>query len=111
MKFKPEEFEVILGDTVECTVTGLKGIATARCLYLHGCDHIGIQPPADNKIGKVPALVWIDSPQVKIINAVNKKTEEKTELFIHRRRGGPAEHPRERNHPNYNEGTVLGEYD
>ena len=108
--------EITLGDSVECTIIGLQGIATSRCLYLHGCDHIGIQPRADNKTGKVPALVWVDSPQVKVIKKVGLKEQIQTQKRHQTRlgwwphyRGGPGPHPGDRNHPGINddEGTHL----
>ena len=94
--------EIKLGDKVKDTITGLIGIATARCLYIHGCDHIGIQPPADNEKGKVPSLVWVDSPQVEVIKAKKKKEEVKKIKW-----GGPGGHPNEKAHPEYDEGVHL----
>jgi len=95
-----------LGDKVKDTVTGLIGIATSRCIYLNGCDHIGIQPPADNKTGRVPSIVWVDVPQVEVylfrkFTRVKSKDSKKI--------GGPATHPTDRAHPEYNndEGVHL----
>ena len=99
--------EVELGDKVKCTITGLIGIAASRCLYLHGCDHIGIQPPADNKTGRVPSIVWVDSPQVTVVKTRTIKVAKKSRAS--RGPGGPGAHPGERAHPNYDEGTFLNE--
>jgi len=96
--------EIELGDKVKCTVTGLSGVATARCLYLHGCDHIGIQPKADMKAGTVPSLVWVDLPQVALIKAAKKSENYVSELHGH---GGPKNHPGKRNHPKYDDGVCL----
>lgn len=62
--------DISLGDKVRDVVSGLEGIATARCLYLNGCDHIGIQPPA--KDGKIPPIQWVDVPQVEVVPVRSK---------------------------------------
>ena len=105
--------EIELGSKVKDTITGLVGIATARCLYIHGCDHIGIQPPADQKTGKVPSLVWVDSPQVETLK-INRNRKWRRRSIPNApplRSGGPGEHPNKgsRAHPEYDDGRVLND--
>lgn len=59
------KLKIQLGDKVRDTITGLSGVATCRCLYLNGCDHIGIQGLA--KDGKIPPVQWVDEPQVELV--------------------------------------------
>lgn len=75
-----------LGDTVRDKVTGLEGIATSRCTYLNGCDHIAIQPRA--KDGRIPPAQWVDYPQVEVIESLTVRPEARPV-----RTGGPAIHP------------------
>ncbi len=76
-----------LGDKVKDIITGIKGIAIAKCIYLNGCNHIGFQLPF--KDGKIPDIVWIDEPQVEV---VTKSTRKKRKT----RTGGPKQHPNRR---------------
>lgn len=89
----PDGPGVVLGDKVRDTITGMEGIATARCLYLNGCDHIGIQGPASE--GKIPPIQWVDEPQVEV-----KKTRAPRRI-IAKRKGGPSTGgaPPQRAHP------------
>lgn len=57
--------KVKLGDEVECTVTGFKGIAVCRTQYLNGCDRLGVQPPID-KDGKHPEALHFDEMQLQV---------------------------------------------
>jgi len=105
-----DDEESILGKQVKDKITGLVGIATARCFYIHGCDHIGIQPPADNKTGRVPPLVWSDSPQVEIIGrSIKEKKPKKRPVKVQRRTGGPGDHPPSRAHPSIDTSGYGGE--
>jgi hypothetical protein len=74
-----------LGDEVKDSVTGVKGIATARCEFLHGCTRVGVQPPI-GKDGKIPDSVYFDEPQLVIIKKAKVKVEAK---HSPRERGGP----------------------
>jgi len=89
--------KIELGMTVRDTITGLEGIAVCRCLYLHGCDHIGIQPKANKTTGIIPPVAWIDEPQVESTGRRLKKGPKRTNE--EKRRGGPGAHPGGRNHP------------
>ncbi|MBL0233212.1 MAG: hypothetical protein IPQ08_06065 [Chitinophagaceae bacterium] len=55
-----------LGDLLQDTVTGLKGIAVARTEWLNGCNRITIQPLL-GKDGKVPDTYTFDEPQLVVI--------------------------------------------
>ena len=78
--------EITLGDKVKDTITGVTGIATARCTYLNGCDHIGFQRPY--KDDKIPDIIWVDLPQVEVVGRKTVKKVKKT-----RKVGGPKQHP------------------
>ena len=63
-----------LGDEVKDTVSGFKGIATARHSYLQGCDRISVQPPID-KDGKHPDSCGFDEPQLKVTKEAKIKRQ------------------------------------
>lgn len=82
--------EIKLGDEVIDKITGLKGIAIAKCEYLYGCKQFQIQPKAkDNKIIKG---YWIDEPQLKLSTAAARNKRLNEEL---RNYGGVRDHPEE----------------
>ena len=78
--------EITLGQKVRDKISGLVGIATARCTYLNGCDHIAIQPPA--KDGKIPPSQWVDLPQVEVVEELRPVLSSGGGFS-----GGPADHP------------------
>lgn len=51
-----DKFE--LGVTLECKISGFKGIAIGKCSYITGCDQYLVQPPMQE--GKYPESTWID---------------------------------------------------
>lgn len=55
-----------LGSKVKDSITGLTGIATSRCVYLHGCVHIGITP-TELKDGKPIDSCWFDEQRVEVL--------------------------------------------
>jgi hypothetical protein len=55
-----------LGDEVIDTVSGFKGIAISKHLYLQGCARISVQPPID-KDGKLPETASFDETQLKVV--------------------------------------------
>jgi len=57
---------VTLGERVEDSVSGFKGIAVARHSYLQGCDRISVQPVI-NKDGELPKEVSFDEPQLETV--------------------------------------------
>lgn len=77
-----------LGDEVRDTITGFKGIAMARSMWLTGCDRITIQPKGLTKEGKTYEMQTFDEGQVEII-------KKKVQPRINRKKGGPrAELPK-----------------
>ncbi len=55
-----------LGDEVRDLVTGFQGIATARIVYLVGCQHIGVTPKELHE-GVPRPVQWIDEPQLEVV--------------------------------------------
>lgn len=49
--------EISLGQTVTDKITGFKGVVTARCEYISGCDQALVSPPVDDK-GKIDDGRW-----------------------------------------------------
>lgn len=56
---------VELGDEVEDSVTGFRGIASAATEFLNGCRRIQITPPA--KDGTYQDERWLDEPQLRVV--------------------------------------------
>lgn len=56
----------LLGKEVEDKITGFKGIATSKHIYLTGCNQFGVQPKID-KDGKVPDIKYFDEGRLKVI--------------------------------------------
>lgn len=61
----PKKLE--LGMEVKDRVTGFTGIATARHIYLQGCNRISIQPKAMEEDTKLPEAISIDEPDLEVI--------------------------------------------
>lgn len=84
-----------LGDRVEDTVTGLKGIVVCITTWLHGCIRFGIQPE-EVKDGKPLDLVYFDQTQVKLVKAaihtpqVLEVAPKQPEPPLRRSAGGPS---------------------
>ena len=57
---------ITLGQEVRCKITGLKGIAVARCEYLYGCVRVSVQPKSA-KDGKISEQTYIDEPQLEVV--------------------------------------------
>lgn len=60
-------YRIKLGQEVRDNVSGFQGIATCRCLWLHGCERIVVQPPFSKKEGKLPDTGCFDEPQLEIV--------------------------------------------
>ena len=99
-----KEWAKMRGTKVRDKVTGLQGIAVARCMYLHGCDHIAIQPMADNKRGRVPRMVWFDVMQVESVGDKKRRTCVPKNFGY----GGPGDHPPGTSHPEHDDGVWGG---
>lgn len=67
--------KIQLGDLVEDTVTGFKGIATARTTWISGCDRINVQPVGVDKTGKTYESLSFDEPLLKIIKKQKAKEQ------------------------------------
>lgn len=52
-----------LGQSVKDSITGLKGIAVGRCVYLNGCISIEVQATTLHD-GKVLDTVWFDEQRL-----------------------------------------------
>jgi len=57
---------VSLGDLVRDNVSGFKGIAVSRHIYLNGCNRISVQPLVDKK-GIHPESITFDEPQLVVL--------------------------------------------
>lgn len=80
--------EIKLGQKVRCKVTGIEGIATARCEYINGCIHYGVTPPSID--GKYPDTSYIDEQQLEIIDdGILEENASADALHASTRRGGP----------------------
>lgn len=58
---------VSVGDLVQDSLTGLKGIATCRSEWLFGCVRVQVQPQKLDKDGKAPEAVHFDEGQLKVL--------------------------------------------
>jgi len=67
---------VKLGQVVQDSITGFEGKVTGRTEYLYGCVQVLVQPQRLDEKGEVPKAVWIDEPQVCIVNAAAAPTAE-----------------------------------
>lgn len=61
-----------LGKVYEDSITGFRGVATARAEYLYGCVQIQLTSKKMPKDGK-PVTHWFDEPQLKGIERGIKK--------------------------------------
>ena len=84
---------VHLGDAVEDTVTGLRGIVIGVVEYLYGCRRLVVQPLVD-KDGKYVEAVYVDEPQVVVLRQVKVKVSAKQ---LKTRPAGPRDEQRIRN--------------
>lgn len=65
--------KINLGDKVQDTVTGFKGIAIGRTTWLHGCDRLTVQPEGLTKEGKMFETQSFDEPQLIVLGSKKKK--------------------------------------
>ena len=84
---------VHLGDAVEDTVTGLRGIVIGVVEYLYGCRRLVVQPLVD-KDGKYVEAVYVDEPQVVVLQQVKVKASAKQRKL---QPAGPRDEQRIRN--------------
>lgn len=57
-------FKLQNGDAVVDTVTGYKGVITARADHLFGCARYYVQPPVTD--GRVPDGCWFDEESLRL---------------------------------------------
>lgn len=76
-----------LGSLVKCKVTGYKGIATARIVYLNGCVRVEVTPQGQTgDKGIEIKSTFLDEGQLEVVgNGINKKPKKVKET------GGPRE--------------------
>lgn len=67
-----------LGSEVKDTVTGFRGVVTARAIHLNGCDRYWVQPPV-KKVGEYPEGTWIDVSTLKVTKAAKPKQKDEEE--------------------------------
>lgn len=84
---------ITLGKEVKDTISGFKGVAVARTVWLNDCVRIGVQPKVD-KDGKYIEEVWIDEGQLVELEPAKKKVP-KTQEYP----GGPASIPKRHSDP------------
>lgn len=60
------ENKIKLGVEVKDKITGYKGIATAKTVYLYGCTSYGVTPKI-GKDGKREAPEWFDEGRLEVI--------------------------------------------
>jgi len=56
-----------LGDKVKDTVTGFKGIATAKSEFLNGCVRFLITPEVVGKAQTLPDEAWFDVARIEVL--------------------------------------------
>jgi len=63
----PHKFE--LGSTLQCTVTGYRGIAISRVDHLNGCTQYCLKPPvSEDKPTERPDGHYIDQEQLELVD-------------------------------------------
>jgi hypothetical protein len=88
IKVEVPEHTIKLGQKVECTLTGYKGIAYGRCIFLNGCTRYGVQEKYDAKSEKTPCSgKWFYEGQLKVIKEEIKKELDSTRTST--KTGGP----------------------
>lgn len=87
--------EVELGSKIKDSVTGFKGITTARCVYINGCVQYEITPTA-LKDGVPQKEYWLDEKRVILIPTKKKISIPSPKSKY---QGGPANHPTKKNPP------------
>ena len=67
-------FKFELGSLLKSDLTGFKGVLTANCVHLNGCNRCYIQPKVD-KDGKIPDGYWIDEPELELVRKSKAKRD------------------------------------
>jgi len=82
-----------LGSEVKDFITGFKGIAIARIVYLNGCVQVQVQSK-ELKDGKIIKAEWIDEPQLICIKEKRAKP-----YLEEKENGGSGDVPSGFDHP------------
>ncbi len=91
--------EVELGSKVKDKITGFKGVAVARCVYLNGCVQFEIEP-SQLKDGVPQKSYWLDEQRVILILKIKSTTKTKPKHKIHfSMGGGPQNNPTKKSPP------------
>ena len=85
-----------LGRVYEDELTGFRGIATALCSYLTGCDQVGLLGQSVD--GAKPVYQWVDVPRVVQVSGRGALVIRVLERVDRSDPGGPGPHPPSR-HP------------
>ncbi len=78
-----------LGSLVRDKITGFKGIATGRTIWLHGCDRICVEPQSLHD-GKPIEAQWFDSKRLDLVKSGVVETEDAPD---EEKPGGPQNDP------------------
>lgn len=84
-----------LGDEVQDTISGVKGIAVGRTTWITGCDNIQIKPQGVDRDGKPCDSFAADEPIVKVVKKAKIKVQQ---AQTPKDRGGPAYGNAKRSH-------------
>jgi hypothetical protein len=85
--FDPNTNRIELGDEVQDTISGVKGIAIGKTTWITGCANIQIKPQGVDRDGKPCESFAADEPVVKVIKKGKIKLQEPQ---TPKERGGPA---------------------
>lgn len=90
--------EVKLGSKVKDKITGFKGVAVARCVYLEGCVQFEIEP-LQLKDGVPQKSFWLDEPRVILIPKRKELKKRPLDYIKKTTRFGPQNHPTKKSPP------------
>lgn len=62
---------IVLGSQIKDPITGFKGTAVAKYIYMTGCTRISVQPKVD-KDGKIPEPGTFDESTLEIVSLPKK---------------------------------------
>jgi len=88
------ECNITLGDLVQDTITGYKGVVIGITHWINGCVRIGIQSKDRDKDNSPAQQEWPPAGQIEVIKKVK---EEKAPV----RTGGPMSPPKQQANPKF----------
>jgi len=66
---EPQPVSISLGDEVECILSGFKGVASMKSIFMNGCVYFDVTKP-ENATKKTPAeSMFISSTRLKLVKA------------------------------------------